>query len=42
MILLHYHQTGEWLPDVWAQAKQEKQENKAPGEIGGCLGIEVR
>jgi hypothetical protein len=39
MIVLHYHNTGEWLPDVWAQ---EKQENKAPGEIGGCLGIEVR
>ena len=41
MIVLHYHNTGEWLPDTWAQEKEK--ENKAPGEIGGCdHGIEVR
>lgn len=22
MILLHYHQTGEWLPDTWAKEKE--------------------
>lgn len=45
-ILLHFHETGEWLPDTWAREKQmtkaEHDQDPCGGrvcnecEIGGC------